>query len=578
MTERRKLPVGIENFRKLREEGFYYIDKSRFISDLLCNWAEVNLFTRPRRFGKTLNMDMLRQFLEIGGDQSLFEGLSIMEDKELCARYMGKFPVISISLKDVDADSFETAYDMLCSVVIEEADRLQWLLKSDRISQFDKEQLEEMIRGNFEKTADLYRSLKTLSRMLYRHYGKQVIILIDEYDVPLDKAYQFGYYDQMIALIRSMLKTVLKTNENLYFAVLTGCMRVSKESIFTGFNNFTVHSISDAAYDEYFGFTDLEVRRLLHDYGMSEKYDEVREWYDGYRFGKENIYCPWDVLSYVKDHLSDTDAEPKLYWANSSGNSIVRNLIDQATGTVKAEIEELIRGETVEKELAEEFTYKDLETENSEEKMKYLWSMLYTTGYLTDERRVARGLYRFRIPNREVRQIFEEHIQNWFSGMIRKESGVVSRFCDALENGDEKTVEECFNRFLRASISIRDTAVRKGRKEAFYHGVILGLLGSREEWIVKSNPESGDGYCDILVEIPSERTGCVIEVKYAEERRFDTACREALEQIRQKRYEEKLKLDGVEKIRVYGIACWRKECVVKSEMEQGEIGTGADQS
>lgn len=561
----KKLPVGIEKFKEIRTEGFYYIDKTGFINELMDSWGKVNLFTRPRRFGKSLNMDMLRSFFEIGADASLFEGLRISEEKELCRKYMGQYPVIFISLKDVESDSYEMSYELLSGIIYDEVLRLQWLLDSDRLTKYDKAPLQRILNHGFRNQAELCQCIKLLSGLLYKHYDKKVIILIDEYDVPLNKAYQNGYYDRMVSLIRTMFSMALKTNDSLFFAVLTGCLRVSKESIFTGLNNFKVHAISDVRYDEYFGFTDAEVQKLLSDYGMEEKYGEVKEWYDGYRFGQQEVYCPWDVLNYVSDHLADREAEPALYWANSSGNMTVRDIIEQSTGTVRSEIELLVSGKVVKKKIIPEMTYQDLASEEPEEKMTYLWSLLYNTGYLTDVERAAGGIHSLAIPNREVRLIFEQQILSWFSRSVKSDTTRLRKFCDAVKSGDAEEMQKVFNGFLRRSISIRDTAVRKGRKESFYHGILVGLMGSEESWIVRSNPESGDGYSDILAEIPDDGVGCVFEIKYAENKKFEPACREAMEQIHKKDYAAVLRDAGMEVIHAYGVACCLKECRIIHE-------------
>ena len=567
MKERimKKLPVGIEKFGKIRTEGFYYIDKTGFIKELLDSWGEVNLFTRPRRFGKSLNMDMLRSFFEIGADTTIFEGLRISEEKGLCEKYMGQYPVMSISLKDVESDSYELAYELMSGIMYDEALRLQWLLESDRLTKYDKAPLQRILDHGFRSQAELCQSIKLLSGLLYKHYEKKVIILIDEYDVPLNKAYQNGYYDKMVSLIRTMFSMALKTNESLLFAVLTGCLRVSKESIFTGLNNFKAHAISDVRYDEYFGFTDAEVRKLLDDYRMGEKYEEVREWYDGYRFGKQEVYCPWDVLNYVSEHLADRGAEPALYWANSSGNMTVRDIIEQSTGTVRSEIELLVSGGVVKKRIIPEMTYQDLASEDPEEKMTYLWSLLYNTGYLTDTEKAAGGMHSLAIPNREVRLIFEQQILTWFSKAVKSDTTKLHSFCEAVKIGKAEVMKKMFNSFLNISISIRDTAVRKGKKESFYHGIMVGIMGSEESWIVRSNPESGEGYSDILAEIPDDGVGCVIEIKYAENKKFESACRTAMAQIREKDYASVLRDDGMEVIHAYAVACCLKECRIMHE-------------
>lgn len=559
-----KLPVGIESFEEIRMNGFYYTDKTGFIKDLLYSWGKVNLFTRPRRFGKSLNMDMLKCFFEIGKEPSLFKGTKISEEKELCCEYQGKFPVIFISLKSVEGNTFETALENMSDVIQEEARRLQFLLDSNKLTEIDKKPLRALYEDPISQGKQR-RSLKLLSEMLAKHYGKKVIILIDEYDVPLNKAYENGYYDDMVGHIRGMFETALKTNRHLYFAVVTGCLRISKESIFTGLNNLNVHTISDTMYDEYFGFTDEEVKRILADYGMEGKYDEVREWYDGYQFGKENLYCPWDVICYVKDHLTDIDGEAKAYWANSSSNGIVRDMIEQSNGTVKEQIEELISGGTVEAELVHELTYKDLDSRKGNERQAYLWSILYTTGYLTDAGSHMEGRHRLKIPNREVRRIFEQQIRSWFTNLTRGNMEKLRAFSEAVRNGNAEEMERRFNEYLGISISIRDTGVRKDKKENFYHGILLGLLSGEERWVLRSNAESGIGYSDILVKIPDEKIGCVIEVKYAENGAFDAACREAKEQIELKQYAARLKQDGMKIIHTFGVACYKKECRVIGE-------------
>lgn len=558
----KKIPVGIEKFEKIRTEGFYYIDKTAFIRELLYSWGEVNLFTRPRRFGKTLNMDMLKTFFEIGTDASLFAGLAIAEEQELCRKYMGQFPVVFLSLKSIEGADFESAKKKLSIILRKEVRRFQFLLESEQLSQIDKESLRPFYQQDISEVKQ-QECLMILSEMLYKHYGKRTIILLDEYDVPLEKAYQNGYYEEMSAHIRSMFEMALKTNEYLYFAVITGCLRISKESIFTGLNNFKVHTLADVQYDEYFGFTDAEVRKLLEDYGLSDKFSEVKEWYNGYRFGQENIYCPWDVLNYVSDHLSDPDGEPELYWANSSGNAAVRDIIEHSGSTVKRQLEILVSGESIEQEIIPEMTYHDLDTEDNNGRIRYLWSLLYNTGYLTSVNTGTDRWKKLKIPNREVEVIFEQQIFRWFEQVIKSNTERLKRFADAIKCGDAKTMEDCLNTFLRESISVRDSAARKGKKESFYHGILLGMLGGINEWIIRSNAETGNGYSDILVELPEEKTGCIFELKYAETGLLDTACDKALKQAENKNYTEKLKQDGMETIHVYAIACRLKESRIK---------------
>ncbi len=560
-AESKKLPIGLECFEDIRKEIFYYIDKTNLIIDLLQNWAKVNHFTRPRRFGKTLTMGMLKAFFEIGTDPSLFDGLSVSHQAELCRQYMGQFPVIFLSLKSVNVLTFSSALQKMGALIRKEARRFQFLLESDRLTDIEKQSLLPLYQPNIPQETQ-QESLALFSEMLCKHFNKKVIILIDEYDVPLDKAYENGYYDEMADHIRSTFEMALKTNEFLYFAVLTGCLRISRESIFTSLNNFNVHTISDAAYDEYFGFTDSEVQNLLTDYHISGQYRTVKEWYDGYQFGRENIYCPWDVLCYVKDHLADPAAEPQMYWANSSGNGIIRHIIDGASGTTRDQIETLILGGSVEKELVYELTYNDLDSEDADERLSYLWSILYTTGYLTDAAQPSNRLHRLVIPNQEIRLIFEKQIRVWFNRLIMSDTGKLGSFCSALKNGNASEVEAHFNAFLLSSISIRDTFAKKDMKENYFHGILVGLLSSESSWIVKSNVESGNVYSDIPVEIPAEKIGCVIEVKYAENGTFDAKCTEALAQIEKQNYTSTLQLDGMQTIHAYGIACFRKGCRV----------------
>lgn len=561
MVSKKKLPVGVDIFDKLIRQDFYYVDKTGFIADILRNWGEVNLFTRPRRFGKSLNMSMLKAFFEIGCDRTLFEGLSISRERQLCEQYMGQFPVISISLKSVDGLTFESACTALKYVVGNEALRFTFLQESEALSDGEKELyrgLSEVQRGMFAMTGDMLpTSIQNLSFLLAKHYGKPVILLIDEYDVPLDKAFQNGYYDEMVSLIRSMLGNALKTNPNLYFAVLTGCLRVSKESIFTGLNNLKVLSVTDVRFEEYFGFTDEEVRELLEYYGLMEHYDAVKEWYDGYQFGNVSVYCPWDVISYC-DHLCvDPAIEPQDYWSNTSSNSIVRRFIDKSNKQTKDEIERLISGETIAKEIKQELTYNELDRT-----IDHLWSVLFTTGYLTQRGREHGRMYRLAIPNLEIRELFVTQIREWFQDAVVRDASKLDRLCEAFPAQDAQTVEELLNDYLWNTISIRDTAVKKEKKEHFYHGILLGLLSHKENWFVRSNAESGEGYCDILVEVPESRTGVVIELKYAENGKLDAGCAQALHQVEEKQYAAKLESDGMKRIVAYGIACYKKYCKV----------------
>lgn len=565
METKKKLPIGIEHFEEMRREDFYYIDKTGMVKELLENKAKVNLFTRPRRFGKSLNMSMLKYFFEYGCDSSLFKGLLIAEETKLCQEYMGKFPVIFISLKDADSANYEGAQDMLCAIIGNEALRFSFLAESERLSEGEKEQYRQLT--NVDSTgrcsfimseAVLGNSLYTLSQLLRKHYAQKVILLIDEYDVPLDKAQQFGYYDEMLGTIRKIFSRVLKSNENLQFAVLTGCLRVAKESIFTGLNNLRVLSITDTQFDEHFGFTDVEVRELLEFYGLEGKYEAINEWYDGYQFGNTDVYCPWDVINYVSLLRADPDAAPKAFWINTSGNDVIRTFLRMAKGGIKREIEGLVNGETVTKKLSEELTYRDLYSS-----IDNLWSVLFTTGYLTKRGEASDETYYLAIPNFEIRKIFMEQIMEWFQEEARKDTPKLDSFCDAFSKGDAEAVEMQLNDYLWKTISIRDTGARKGKKENFYHGLLLGLLSHREEWYIVSNAESGEGFSDILIEIEDERIGIVIEVKYPDEDSLEACCQKALAQIEKMAYEAKLQQDGMTTILKYGIACRKKSCMVR---------------
>lgn len=570
MKERKKkLPVGIEDFQEIVTEDFYYIDKTGMIRDLLYNWGKVNLFTRPRRFGKSLNMSMLKYFFETGCRKELFDGLSISEDTELCKKYMGRFPVISISLKSVNGNDYETARSMLCSVIGREAMRFQFLLDSERLTDREKEMYAQLIclgsgdEGMFIMADDvLMSSLHTLSELLRIYYDSRVLILIDEYDVPLAKANENGYYDQMVMLIRNMFERALKTNENLYFAVMTGCLRVAKESIFTGLNNFNVLSAAEVGFEEYFGFTDAEVRKMLDYYDLLEYYDVVKEWYDGYQFGNLEIYCPWDVISYCSRLRLNPNAQPEAFWSNTSSNVVIRRFLEHARSITKQEIGRLISGESIVKTIRQELTYKDMY--DSEEN---IWSLLFTTGYLTQRGASDGNKMRLAIPNKEIQNIFEEQISRWFQDTARRDGEALNAFCEAFANGDAEDAQQKLNAYLNRTISIRDTAVRKEMKENYFHGLLLGLLSYKENWYVTSNRESGDGYSDILIEIDEKKIGIVIEVKYAEEGALETGCREALHQINERRYTDMLLEDGMHTILKYGVACYRKRCRIEMEKE-----------
>lgn len=558
---RKKLPIGIENFEEFSSENFYYADKTLFIKELLQNWGKVNLFTRPRRFGKSLNMSMLKCFFEIGRDPAPFEGLKIAREKELCEKYMGKLPVISISLKSVDGLKYDSALASLKTVIGNEAGRFRFLRDSAKLDENDKNSYNQLVnvevKGSSKYTMSddtLVDSLKTLSLLLEKHYGQKAILLIDEYDVPLDKAFQAGYYDEMVSFIRNLLGNALKTNDSLYFAVLTGCLRISKESIFTGLNNLKVHTISDVRYDEYFGFTDADVDALLEFYGLSSYKEIIRDWYDGYRFGDTDVYCPWDVINYCDELLAAPGTPPKNYWANTSGNSLILRLLEKADQTTKDEVEELLNGGKITKRVRQELTYRDIE-----DSVGNVWSVLYATGYLTGRYmdQADADIFSLWLPNGEIHKVFYDLVEGWFLEVTRSDTERINRFCAAFPAGDAETIQEMLSDYLWDSISVRDTAVRKNMKENFYHGMLLGLLRSQGSWRVKSNAEAGEGYSDISIQTP-DRTGIVIELKYADDGNLQKACGEALKQIEEKKYAEGMKRWGTKKILKYGIAFYEK--------------------
>lgn len=554
---RKRLPVGIEKFKELQKENFYYVDKTLFIKELLTGWAKVNLFTRPRRFGKSLNMSMLKSFFELGMDKELFQNLNIAKETELCEAYMGKFPVISVSLKGMNAGTYEKAIEMSVQIIRGEARRFQYLLDSDRLTSYDKDAFAALLKADMDD-GTLCSSLKVLSELLEKHHGSPAILLIDEYDVPLAKAFERGYYEQMVMFIRNMFEYALKTNDSLQFAVLTGCMRISKESIFTGLNNMKVLSIAEVQFDEAFGFTDKEVLEMLEYYGLSDHYGEIKEWYDGYQFGNVEVYCPWDVINYCDTLLTDPDAQPKNYWVNTSSNEAVRRFIQESDNmTVRREIECLVAGKTIIKEIHQDLTYKDMYAS-----IENLWSVLFTTGYLTQRGKPEGNRFQLAIPNMEIRSIFTTQIMEFFRESVPKNRKALNEFCEALKNGDAEGVEKQLSEYLRRTISIRDTFVKKAMKENFYHGILLGILGFWDSWSVSSNRESGDGYSDILVETNDGKTGILLELKYAEDGNLDAAGKKALEQIEKKHYEEALFDEGMLHILKYGIAFYKKRCRV----------------
>ena len=565
MAGLKKLPIGIENFEKLRQEDFYYIDKTRLIEQLLTRWGEVNLFTRPRRFGKSLNMSMLQSFFEIGKDKTLFDGLRISDNQELCEKYQGKFPVVSVSLKGINGATYEEARRFLIKTINEEARRLSVLSDSTELDETDHELLTQLKKKEMTNDSLVY-SIRELTELLEKHYGSKVIILIDEYDVPLAKANENGYYNEMVLLIRNLFENALKTNNSLKFAVLTGCLRIAKESIFTGLNNFKVYSITDKSFDETFGFTDAEVRELLRYYGQEKYYETVKEWYDGYRFGNVDVYCPWDVINFCSDHLADPGLEPKNYWANTSGNSVISHFIDSVGKPQKLtrmELEQLVNGGIVQKEINSELTYKELYSS-----IDNLWSTLFMTGYLTQRGEFSGNRYNLVIPNREIRNIITNHILKMFKENVKDDGKTVSDLCDALLNQNPEKVESIFTEYMKKTISIRDTFAQKPTKENFYHGLLLGILGFKENWSVMSNRESGDGFGDILIRIEDEDVGIVIEVKYADDGNLQGECEKALQQIIDIRYTEALEQEGIHTIIKYGIACYRKKCKVLMRIDK----------
>ena len=565
MAGLKKLPIGIENFEEMRREDFYYVDKSHVIEQLLTQWGKVNLFTRPRRFGKSLNMSMLQSFFEIGKDKTLFDGLRISDNQELCEKYQGKFPVVSVSLKGINGATYEEARRFLIKTINEEARKLSVLSDSTELDETDHELLTQLKKKEMTNDSLVY-SIRELTELLEKHYGSKVIVLIDEYDVPLAKANENGYYDEMVLLIRNLFENALKTNSSLKFAVLTGCLRIAKESIFTGLNNFKVYSITDKSFDETFGFTDAEVKELLRYYGQEKYYETVKEWYDGYRFGNVDVYCPWDVINFCSDHLADPGLEPKNYWANTSGNSVISHFIDSVGKPQKLtrmELEQLVNGGIVQKEINSELTYKELYSS-----IDNLWSTLFMTGYLTQRGEPSGNRYNLVIPNREIRNIITNHILKMFKENVKDDGKTVSDLCDALLNKNPEKVELIFTEYMKKTISIRDTFARKPTKENFYHGLLLGILGFKENWSVMSNRESGDGFGDILIRIEDEDVGIVIEVKYADDGNLQGECEKALQQIIDIRYTEALEQEGIHTIIKYGIACYRKKCKVLMRIDK----------
>lgn len=552
-----KLPVGVDSFEKIRCDGYYYVDKTGIISTLLSSGNEVTLFTRPRRFGKTLTMRMLQSFFEVGRDRRLFDGLEVASDSKLYEVHQGKYPVVFLTLKDVDGMSFESAMRSFAVTIRYEAQRIFEQIGADDVPDYLQESFKRLVYGKADQN-DLSDSLRLLSGVLFSFYQRKVILLIDEYDVPLDKAFNQGYYDEMVSFMRGFFGQALKSNEFLQQAVLTGCLRISKESIFTGLNNFYVDSIVENRFNEYFGFTDEEVRAMLACYGVESRYELVREWYDGYRFGQLDVYCPWDVINYISSLRWDADALPQPYWINTSGNALVRRFIDKADKTTRDEIERLIAGEAIEKAVSLNLTYSELDSS-----IENLWSVLFTTGYLTSAGRGENGAIRLVIPNREVTEIFVQQIQAWFKERFVHDEQPMRELCRGFLTGDSEAVQQRLNVILSRMISVLDTKARTGSKEGFYHGLLLGLLRSETEWLILSNAESGDGFCDIIVEPDDLDKGIVIEVKYADSMdKLEKACAAALQQIEARRYDERLRNEGRTEIMVFGVAFCRKRCRV----------------
>ena len=565
MTEALKLPVGIEDFAEIRQAGFYYVDKTNFIEQLLDGWGKVNLFTRPRRFGKTLNMSMLRYFFEIEADASLFEGLQIATNKKLCEEYQGKYPVIFLSFKNVEGLTFADAQYRLAELIAGEAERFAFLAQSDKLTENERSLycgLTAVREGRYALADEvLVSALQLLSKLLSKHYGQKTVILLDEYDVPLDKAFQNGYYKEMVALIRGMLGQALKTNEFLQFAVLTGCLRVSKESIFTGLNNFKVLSITDNRFDEQFGFTDAEVEQLLAAYNLTDHLEETKAWYDGYRFGAADVYCPWDVINHVDVLRSNPLAKSQAYWINTSGNALVKLFIEMADKSTRDELERLVAGEAIEKHIRLELTYDEIDSS-----IDNLWSVLFTTGYLTQKGVTEDGAYKLVIPNQEIREVYKLQIQEWFKKKVFADTEQLQSFWQAFAKGDSEAVELFLNRTLSNSISVFDAKGRDEERENSYHMLLVGLLAGKADWLVRSNVEAGEGFADIIVETDDLDDGVIVELKYAQTMTaMEKSCAKALAQIREKRYAEYLHNNGREKVLLYGIAFCKKRCRVVAE-------------
>mgnify|MGYP004596353357 FL=1 len=560
-----KLPIGIDDFKKIRESDFYYVDKTKLIQNLIYNCGKVNIFTRPRRFGKSLNMSMLKCFFEIGTDASLFDDLYISNNKELCEEYLGKYPVISLTLKDVEGLNFDEALKRFSELIGHEANRFDFLLDSDRLSSIDKERYCSLIALNNGKYSmnkrTLVNSLELLSSLLYKHYNQRVIILIDEYEAPLYKAFNNGYYDEMVSLIMSMYANALKGNEALEFAVLTGCLRLSQKIIYGGFNNFRYLSILDFRFNDTFGFTETEVKELLAYYNQDDYFEETKKWYDGYRFGDVDIYCPWDVINYVDLLNISSNKTPQPFWINTSSNDLVKRFIYMADKKTRDDIERLVAGEVIEKEIHQELTYDEID-----KSIDNLWSVLFTTGYLTQVGVNEDGFFKLKIPNEEIRTVYKKQIREWFNTTIQEDTNSLNKLWDDLKNGNCEEIENYLNKTLDNTISIFDTKSHDGKKEYAYHMFLTGVLSTNRNWIVKSNLESGDGFADLIIETDNYNSGIVVEIKHSlTYESMNDSCLEAINQIKDKRYDTYLRNEGRNDILIYGIAFFKKRCKVAVE-------------
>lgn len=560
-----KLPIGIDDFKKIRESDFYYVDKTKLIEKLINNCGKVNIFTRPRRFGKSLNMSMLKCFFEIGTDIDLFDNLYISSNKELCKKYIGKYPVISLTLKDIEGLNFNEAFKRFSELIGHEANRFDFLLDSDKLSSNDKERYGSLIALNNGKYSmnkrTLVNSLELLSSLLYKHYNQRVIILIDEYEAPLYKAFNNGYYDEMVSLIMSMYANALKGNEALEFAVLTGCLRLPQKIIYGGFNNFRYLSILDFRFNDTFGFSENEVKELLAYYNQDDYFEETKKWYDGYRFGDVDIYCPWDVINYVDLLNISSNKTPQPFWINTSSNDLVKRFIYMADKKTRDDIERLVVGEVIEKEIHQELTYDEID-----KSIDNLWSVLFTTGYLTQVGVNEDGFFKLKIPNEEIRTVYKKQIREWFNTTIQEDTNSLNKLWNDFKNGNCEEIENYLNKTLDNTISIFDTKSHDGKKEYAYHMFLTGVLSTNRNWIVKSNLESGDGFADLIIETDNYNSGIVVEIKHSlTYEGMSDSCLEAINQIKDKRYDTYLKNEGRNDILIYGIAFCKKRSKVVVE-------------